>query len=141
MAEILGFVQRNVILFLMLGFVIGLIVFTEFRRLTRGFKEVSPGDAVQLINKQEALVLDVRETNELGQGKIIGAKHIEYSVLKDRVSEIESRRDKPIIVFCKTGLRAPLACKLLLKNQFKQVFNLKGGITGWLTAELPVVKK
>ena len=134
------FFTNNIILFAALGVILALIIRMELKRAMRGFKNVSPAEAVQLINKQDAIVLDVRESNELAQGTIRGAKHLALSVLKQRVDELKSHVDQPVIAYCKAGNRANEACEILKKNNFSNVMSLKGGLDGWKTANLPVAK-
>ena len=135
------FVNQNIMLFGLLGIIIALILRMEIKIALRGFKSISPAEAVQLINREDALVLDVREDNERVQGSISGAKHFALSVLKQRVSELQANVEKPIIAYCKTGNRSMQACEILKQNNFKNVMSLKGGIQGWQTVNLPVVKK
>ncbi len=137
----MDFVSRHIWLFMCLSAVITLIIITEIKRATKGFKEVSPSDAVLLINKEDALVLDVREANERVQGSIVNAKHMELSSLKDKIDNLSSEKDKPILVYCKMGNRSSQACKLLLTNNYTNVYGLKGGITSWISEQLPITKK
>lgn len=141
MEEFIPFASKHYLLFIALAVVIALIIMTELRRFTQGYEEISPADAVLLINKENALVLDVREKNELTQGAIIDAKHVPLSALEQRANGLVSGKDKPILVFCKTGNRSPQACKLLMKNNYSKVFGLKGGINAWINDQLPVTKK
>tara|TARA_R110002096_G_scaffold196928_20_gene379911 strand:+ start:1662 stop:2084 length:423 start_codon:yes stop_codon:yes gene_type:complete len=134
------FFTNNIILFVALGIIIALIIRMEIKRAMRGFKDVTPTEAVQLINKQDAIMLDVRESNELSQGSIRDSKHLALSVLKQRVDELKTHAEKPIIAYCKTGNRSSAACEILKKNNFTNVMSLKGGIEGWKTANLPMVK-
>ena len=141
MQEFIEFAGRNTLLFVGLAAVIALIIMTELKRATKGYKEVLPSEAVRLINKEDALVLDVRETNELGQGSIIDSKHVALSVLPEKLANLSKNKDQPILVFCKMGNRSAQACKLLLKNSYTNVFGLKGGITAWVNDQLPTTKK
>ena len=141
MQEYIEFAGRHMFLFIALVAVIALIIMTELKRFTKGYKEVLPAEAVRLINKEDALVLDVRESNELGQGSIIDAKHIALSVLPEKITNLTNDKDKPIIVFCKMGNRTAQACKLLLNNSYTNVFGLKGGIAAWINDQLPITKK
>ncbi|MDW3095899.1 MAG: rhodanese-like domain-containing protein [Gammaproteobacteria bacterium] len=134
------FFTNNLVLFIALGIILALIVRMEIKRAMRGFKNISPAEAVQLINKEDAIMLDVRESNELTQGSIRGAKHLALSVLKQRVEELKAHTEQPIIAYCKAGTRSSAACEILKKNNFTNVMSLKGGIEGWKTANLPVVK-
>ncbi len=134
------FFTNNLILFVALGIIIALIIRMEIKRAMRGFKDVTPSEAVMLINKEDALILDVRESNELAQGSIRDAKHLALSVLKQRVDELKSHAEQPVIAYCKAGTRSSSACEILKKNNFINVMSLKGGIEGWKNANLPVVK-
>lgn len=131
---------NNIVLFAALGVILALILRMEIKRAIRGFKSITPAEAVQLINKEDAVLLDVRESNELAQGSIRGAKHLELSVLKQRVDELQTYIEQPIIAYCKAGNRSNEACEILKKNNFSNVMSLKGGIEGWKTANLPVTK-
>ena len=141
MQEYIEFAGRHMLLFIALAAVIALIIMTELKRFTKGYKEVLPSEAVRLINKEDAMVLDVRESNELGQGSIIDAKHIALSVLPEKIANLTNDKDKPIIVFCKMGNRSAQACKLLLKNSYTNVFGMKGGMNAWINDQLPITKK
>ena len=135
------FITNNFVLFAALGVIIALILRLEIKRALRGFKVVTAAEAVQLINKEDAIVLDVREDNERLQGSIRGAKHLALSVLKQRLEELKEFAERPVITYCKTGNRSIEACEILKKNNFSNVMSLKGGIEEWRTSNLPVVKK
>jgi len=102
---------------------------------------VTPAEATLLMNREDALVLDVRETGEWSSGHIAGARHITLAQLDKRMSEIEKFKDRPIIVCCASGNRSSSACGQLKKSGFEKVFSLGGGISAWLEASLPLTKK
>ena len=135
------FITNNFVLFAALGIILALILRLEIKRALRGFKVITPAETVQLINKEDALLLDVREDNERVNGTIKGSKPMALSVLKQRIEELKEFAEKPVIAFCKTGNRSIEACEILKRNQFTNVMSLKGGIEGWRTVNLPVVKK
>lgn len=143
MDELLQFVVKNPILFLLLGIICAAIGWTEFKRFRRAFRDVSPAEAVQLINREDAVVLDVREPAEVSSnsGKIGGATHIPVSTLAARVDDLRKHSEQPIIAYCRAGTRSPSACELLTKNEFGKVYNLKGGLQAWTTANLPTSNK
>lgn len=141
MQEYIEFAGRHTLLFVALAAIIALIIVSELKRATKGYKEVIPAEAVRLINKEDAIVLDIRESNELGQGSIIDSKHIALSALPEKLTSLSKDKDKPILVICKMGNRSAQACKLLLKNSYTNVFGLKGGITAWQNDQLPITKK
>lgn len=106
-----------------------------------GAQNLSPAEATLLMNREDALVLDVRESGEWGSGHIPGARHITLAQLEKRMSEIEKFKDRPIIICCASGNRSSSACGQLKKGGFEKVFNLSGGISAWLGANLPLTTK
>ena len=108
--------------------------------LLRSGNSVSPNEAVMLINRGNALVLDVREDAEFAIGHIADARHIPLSQLQGRLGELQKWKDKAILVNCQSGMRSAKACVVLKKNGFGQVSNLEGGLAAWQSAKLPVTK-
>jgi len=141
MTRFTEFVANHPMLFLGLAAILGLIVWTELRRLTRRCKDLSPADAVLLMNHEDALVVDTREDAEARQGKIRGAKHLPMSVFKQRVGELDPYRGRPVIVVCRSGARSVEACEILYRRGFEKVYNLAGGMLAWENAGLPKSKK
>lgn len=107
----------------------------------RGVKEIDTRVAVQLINYQEALVLDVRDDSEYAAGHLPNSKHIPSEKIEERWVELQKFKEKPIVVIYRGGIRSNHASLVLRKNGFAQVFNLMGGIDAWKRASLPVVKR
>ncbi|MCF8152042.1 MAG: rhodanese-like domain-containing protein [Sulfuritalea sp.] len=106
-----------------------------------GAANLTPAQATLLMNREDALVLDVRETGEWNSGHILGARHITLAQLEKRMSEIEKFKGKPVIICCASGNRSSSACGQLKKGGFEKVFSLGGGISGWLDANLPLTTK
>ncbi len=86
-------------------------------------------------------MLDVREDAEVRGGKIKGARHIPLAQLKNRMTELEQSKEKPVLVYCRSGNRSAHACNLMTKAGFQDVSNLGGGIVAWESANLPVSKR
>lgn len=102
---------------------------------------LTPAAATLLMNREDAVVLDVRETGEWSSGHIVGARHIALGQVEKRISEIEKFKTRPVIVCCASGNRSASAVAQLKKAGFEKVFNLTGGMSGWLEANLPVTTK
>jgi len=102
--------------------------------------EVGPLEAVQLINRRDAIVLDVRDSGEYAAGHITNAKHIPESQLSDRLKEIEKHKSRPIIVSCRSGTRAAGVTGALRKQGFSEAVALRGGVQAWQQASLPLEK-
>lgn len=117
----------------------GMLLWQTFN--SAGINRISVNDATLLINRQDALVLDVRETAEWSTGHIPNARHIALGHLGKHLSEIEKHKDKPVIVVCASGNRSGAGCRLLKQAGFQQVHNLAGGIHAWSDAGLPMTRK
>ncbi len=134
------FLQNNIWLVLIAitsGF---MLLWSLLGNRVRGVKEVDCGGALQMINHKEACVLDVREPSEFNGGHVLNAKLIPLGKLRERIGELERYRDKPIVVYCRSGNRSATACALLGKEGFAQVYNLTGGMNAWSKAGLPLEK-
>lgn len=120
--------------------VLGALVWTFFQGRARGVKKLTPGDATRLINSEEALVIDVRSDSEFKKGHIVNAVHVPHSYLNDHLSKLEKHRDKPVILACRTGSDSARAGSVLVARGFEKVYAISGGILGWESANLPLVK-
>ncbi len=104
----------------------------------RGSRGISPAQATQLINRSDAVVIDVRDAGEYAAGHLLNAQHIPLAELDKRLGELDKLKDKPVILNCQTGSRSASACDILRKAGFTQVHNLEGGIAAWEQAGMPV---
>lgn len=118
-----------------------MLIYSFFSARLRGFSSIHPSMATQLINRENALILDVREDNEYREGHIVNSVHIPVGYLGDRMKELEKFKDRPIIVGCRSGQRSSQACTILKKQGFDTVYNLNGGILAWKNDNLPLTKK
>ncbi|MEX0604889.1 MAG: rhodanese-like domain-containing protein [Marinobacter sp.] len=107
----------------------------------RGGQKVSAQAAVNLINRDKAIVVDVRERKEFNEGRITGSLHIPLSAVKERASELKKHQDKQIIVVDKMGQHSATAVKVLNAEGYTNVTRLNGGIADWKSNNLPLVKK
>lgn len=132
------FVQQNVI-WVTLAAVSGFMLLLSFLR--GGGPAVSPPEATLLLNREDAVVIDVRESQEWAAGHIPQARHIALGQLDQRMAELEKFKNRPIVVVCATGNRSASACQKLRKAGFEKVFNLAGGVRAWSDASLPLTTK
>ncbi|WP_336365933.1 rhodanese-like domain-containing protein [Marinobacter sp. C2H3] len=107
----------------------------------RGGSKISAQAAVSLINKDEAIVVDIRDRKEFTAGRITGSVNIPLNSLKSRASELNKYKDKQIIVADKMGQHGGMAVKQLNAEGYTNVVRLGGGISEWKEANLPLVKK
>jgi rhodanese-related sulfurtransferase len=132
------FIRNNLLLFVV-AFVSGGMLLWPLVRRTTGGPWVDPVQATHLINREDALVLDVREPGEYGAGHVLGAKNVPLAKL-DAPGDLAKRKDKPVIVYCDGGDRSGKALAALRKHGFARVLNLSGGLKAWQQAGLPVEK-
>lgn len=134
------FIRDNIWLVLIACLSGVMLLWPLFGNRLRGVKEVGSGEALQLINHKNALVLDVRDENEFNTGHILNSMQIPLGKLRERIGELERYRERPIVVVCRSGQRTTAACVLLGKQGFGQVYNLAGGVLAWQKAGLPLEK-
>jgi rhodanese-related sulfurtransferase len=134
------FIQDNLLL-IAVAFVSGAMLLWPYVRRAGGGPAVSAAQATQLINREDALVLDVRDPGEYGTGHVIGAKNVPLSRIEAAGSEIAAKRkDKPVIVYCDNGNRSTQAAAVLRRQGFGKAVSLSGGIAAWRQAGLPLEK-
>ena len=141
MQRLVEFAGNHPELFLALGVILALLAWTTVRGRLQGWKGVGPADAIQLINHQDAVVLDIREDAEFRGGYILNSVHVPLSQLRASVSRLDKYKHRPIVVSCRSGSRSAGACATLTKHGFGSVYNLRGGIVAWQNANLPLSKK
>lgn len=139
MSEYIEFAQTNPLLVFGFIAVLGIIIWTEIGRLNQNFKQLNANQAVQLINDDNTICIDVREDKEITTGGIKGAIHIPSGQISSRMSELDKYKNNPILVYCRSGSRSASICKQLDKAGFENLANLSGGIIAWETAKLPIV--
>lgn len=137
----MAFVMDNILVILVAVTSGAMLLWPLIRGRVAGVAEVDTLEAVQLINQQDALLLDVREDSEYESGHIPNSRHIPAGRIGDRLKELEKFKGKPVVVLCRSGNRSTAACSLLKKQGFNDVRSLKGGIEAWQQANLPVKKK
>ena len=142
MAQISEFAANHPILVIAFATLLVLVFFNEFKIASQNHGSLTPAAAVQLMNSEDVIVLDVREPGETAVGgKIDKAIQIPQSSVAQRIKELEKHKNKTLLVYDKMGNRAGMACKELGKNGFEKVFKLNGGLAAWQEAHLPLTKK
>ncbi|MCB1672359.1 MAG: rhodanese-like domain-containing protein [Gammaproteobacteria bacterium] len=118
-----------------------LVIAIFLQHRSRASKSVGPQQAVMMINRQGAVVLDVRDKKEFDAGHIVDSINIPQSKLGQRLTELNKHKEKPVVVVCKMGQQSGEACKTLQQAGFNQVVRLAGGVTEWKSQSLPLVQK
>jgi len=133
------FVKNNILL-IALAFVSGAMLLWPLLRRGAGGPWLTTLQATQLINREDAIVIDVRDAAEFAKGHVLGAKNVPLADLARRAEEFEKYKARPVIVHCENGNRAGKAVATLRERGFQKVHNLAGGFAAWQQAGLPVKK-
>lgn len=131
---------KNNYLLILVALVSGAMLIWPIVRRGTGGPWVNTLVATQMINREDALVVDVRDAAEYAKGHILGAKSLPLADLERRVPELDKHKAKPVIVHCDSSSRATNAIGILRRHGFEKVHNLAGGFAAWQQAGLPVEK-
>ena len=134
----LEFAANHTLLVTALLFSFFLLIFTELRRQASGVTNLEPQAAVNLINA-DAVVLDLRSADAFALGHIVNAKNIPFDELEANKDKIEKYKSRPIIAVCNAGVTSTKVVNSMRKSGAENIYGLKGGITAWTQANLPLV--
>jgi rhodanese-related sulfurtransferase len=140
MHQLLEFAGNH--LYLLAAFIVTLAFLVHNLMSDMGGKgTVEPQRATELINREEAVVVDVRPIADFNQGHIIRAINIPMNSFQNQLGQLEKHKTKPIIVACRSGAQSSVACKQLQRSGFERTYNLKGGMLAWQSKNLPISRK
>ena len=130
-------VNHYILVSLFVAFLLAILVLES----RRGGKKISAQGAVNLINRDEAVVVDIRDRKDFNEGRITGSINIPLNSIESRASELKKFKDKQIIVADKMGQHSAMAVKQLNAEGYANVVRLNGGVADWKGSNLPLVKK
>jgi len=118
---------------------IAVLLYEKFNQ-SQDTSGISADEAVRLMNREDAIVLDVRRKEAFKSGHIIKAINIPFLALKTDIKKLKQHKDKAIIVVCSQGMESIKAAKMISENEFEHVKVIKGGVKAWREAGLPLEK-
>lgn len=140
MTEFTQFAMNNMALFGAWTVVAVLLLVVQFRIMAHGPKSITSQMLTNYVNREDAVVVDIRGQGDFGKGHIQGAINMPLSQLKDKAQDLEKYKDRPIIMVCANGIQVGGACETLRKEGFENLYKLTGGMSAWTGDNLPVVK-
>ena len=135
--QIFQFVSNHYILVSAFVFLLVAFVINEGKQ---GGAAITPTNLVNLVNREGAILLDIRDPKEYSAGHIAGALSMPVSSIDARIGELESEKGKPVVLVCKMGQQASATGRKLKALGFENVRRLSGGMAEWTAGSLPVVK-
>jgi rhodanese-related sulfurtransferase len=137
MALFLEFVTQQ---WMLVGALLVLVIlFFQYEARKTG-KSLTPQQAINMVNSQGGVFVDVRDAGDYGGGHIVEALNIPASKMDARISELDKYREKPIVLVCKMGQHAGAVGKKLNEQGFTDVYRMSGGMMEWGSLQLPLVK-
>jgi rhodanese-related sulfurtransferase len=134
------FAQRNIWLVMIAVASGALFVWPSIAKLFGRGREIGVTEAVLLINRKDAAIVDVREPSEFKAGHIPHARNMPAGELTGRGKELEKLKTKHLLLVCQSGARSAQACSALRKDGYTQAVALAGGMGAWQQAGMPVEK-
>jgi rhodanese-related sulfurtransferase len=136
----LSFIEHNWMLILIVLVSGGMLLWPLIQRPFSRVHEIGAAQATQLINRKNALMLDVRETSEYDGGRVPNAVHVPVSQIAGRAAELKKFMRRPVVAYCDRGNRSRAAATALSKLGFSEVYTLRGGLRAWKEVGLPLEK-
>lgn len=137
--QVLEFLQNHWLLASAFVIVLIVIVIEEVRSKGMGATYLDPQQTVHAINRENALVLDVRDVNAFKNGHMIGAINIPAAEIDQQMSKLNNHKERTIIIVCATGQKGQAVLMKLKAAGFSKLSILKGGLNAWKSADMPVV--
>ena len=138
MIEFIEFLQDELLLTGTLLALIVLLIVNIYGDKFKKYEVVDTNGAISLMDDDDLIILDVREEKERSSGFIKSDIHIPMSQVKTKLDSLD--KSKKILAYCRTGTRSNRIAELLCRNQFQNVYCLKGGFDAWQKAGLPIKK-
>lgn len=140
MTEFYQFATNNIMLFSAWFVVAIVLLVVQMKHMAQGPSSITSQTLTNLVNRQDAVVIDIRGQADFNNGHIHGAINIPLTKIKENAKDLEKYKGRPIIMVCANGIQVAGACDSLRKQGIEQVHKLAGGMTSWVGDSLPVVK-
>lgn len=135
--QIFEFIGNHLILVSVFVFLLVAFVINEGKQ---GGSAITPMNLVNLVNREGAVIVDIRDIKDFGAGHIAGATNMPYGTFDSRMGELETFKEKPVVLVCKMGQHSGAIGRKLRSAGYENVRRLSGGMAEWSASNLPVVK-
>ena len=140
MQDLAQFIATHLALTYTLAITLVVLMTIEFMRARRNQTSIDVARAVQLINRENAVVIDIRSSEQYKKGHIIDSRSLMAKDMMLDTKVIEKFKKRPIVVVCATGFDSQKMAAFLIRHGYN-AFALSGGVRSWSEAELPLIKQ
>ena len=137
MEQLFEFVGNHIIL---VGIFVFLLVAFFVNEGKQGGASITVSNLVTMVNREGAVIVDVRDAKEYSAGHIAGAFSLPFSAVDQRMGELDEHKEKPIVLVCKVGTHSSSVGRKLKAAGYTNVRRLSGGMAEWSSSNMPVVK-
>lgn len=140
MEQLFEFLVNHWALSLALVVIVVLIIRMEMGWSFSSIPALTPSELVAKINRESAVVLDIRPQERFDDGHIVNSQHFVVAEMDKKIKKLNKFKSKPIVVVCEKGISCQKVAKDIAGQGFEDVYYLKSGITGWKDAQMPLSK-
>jgi|WetSurMetagenome_2_1015567.scaffolds.fasta_scaffold809660_1 rhodanese-related sulfurtransferase len=140
MKTLIQFINNHWQLWLALFIVLGILIFEEIKSIVFGAQRLTPEKLALLMNHEDTVIIDIRETTEFESGHILNARNIPQKTFDDEINNIAQHKNKSTVIVDNNGTKATAAYNKLKRLGLEKIYILMGGINSWKNTNLPLVK-
>ena len=140
MERIPEFIGNHLFLVTLFVSLLILLSWNLFGSAVSGIRQITPAELVRLMNREEAVVLDIRSPEEFNKGHILDAVNLPAQEIEGRKEELAAYKERTLVVYCNLGNTSTRIGRLLKLDGFGKVYGLKGGIQAWQGGNLPLTR-
>ena len=118
---------------------LAVVVMLVIHEARKSGPSLSPQQAINMLNAEDGVFVDLRDAAEFKKGHIVGAVNITAAKLPERMAELEKFKNKPVVLVCKMGQQSATAGKQLKAENYEKVYKMSGGMMEWSNLQLPTV--
>jgi len=141
MERIPEFIGNHLFLVSLLISILMLLIWNLYGGVLSGVKQVIPAELTRLINRENAVVVDVRAAADYDANHIINALNIPDTEIEDKKGKLDKFKKQAIVFYCGSGAVSARVARVFSAQGFEHIYCLKGGLPSWQNANLPLTKE
>jgi rhodanese-related sulfurtransferase len=135
------FITNHLFLVSLFISILMLLIWNLYGGALSGAKQIIPAELTRLVNREDAVVVDVRSEDDFKQNHILNALNIPEKELEANKAKLDKYTKQAVVIYCTSGVESARFARALVGQGFEQVYSLKGGLPSWQNANLPLTKE